>query len=136
MVIASRGLLLSSLIVSPCKCAPRSESCFALSEESRPPARPTREGRHRPERSQRGGLDHARRQHRSPDRNPSGQYLDNVIEQDRRAIERLVRPMRGFQSFPSARVTLHGIELAHVLEKGQMVDPRGSVAEQFYSLAA
>ena len=47
--------------------------------------------------------------------------------------------MQGFQSFRSARVTLHGIELLHLLKKGQMVsgDTQNlSAAEQFYSLAA
>jgi len=47
--------------------------------------------------------------------------------------------MLGFQSFRSARVTLQGIELMHMIKKGQMltVDEQGlSPAEQFYSLAA
>ena len=59
------------------------------------------------------------------------------IEQDHRAIKRLVRPMLGFQSFRSARITLKGIELMHMIKKGQMVNGQGlSAAEQFYSLAA
>ncbi len=67
------------------------------------------------------------------------QYLNNRVEQDHRAVKRIVRPMLGFQSFRSARVTLHGIELLHMIKKGQMitVDVQGpSAAEQFYSLAA
>lgn len=66
-------------------------------------------------------------------------YLNNLVEQDHRAVKRIVRPMLGFQSFRSARVTLQGIELMHMIKKGQMitVDGRGlSAAEQFYSLAA
>ncbi|MGB5558173.1 MAG: IS6 family transposase [Paracoccaceae bacterium] len=66
-------------------------------------------------------------------------YLNNLIEQDHRAIKRIVRPMLGFQSFNSARRTLRGIELMHMLKKGQMVAVNGrglSPAEQFYSLAA
>ncbi len=33
-------------------------------------------------------------------------YLNNLIEQDHRAVKRIVRPMLGLQSFRSARVTL------------------------------
>lgn len=66
-------------------------------------------------------------------------YLNNVVEQDHRAIKRIVRPMLGFKSFVSARCTLAGIELMHMIKKGQMiiVDGQGlSAAQQFYSLAA
>lgn len=66
-------------------------------------------------------------------------YLNNLIEQDHRAVKRIVRPMLGFQSFRSARVTLQGIELVHMIKKGQMsiVTRQGiTPAEQFYSLAA
>jgi len=47
--------------------------------------------------------------------------------------------MLGFQSFRSARVTLQGIELMHMINKGQMIMAEGpslSAASQFYSLAA
>lgn len=37
-------------------------------------------------------------------------YLNNVIEQDHRNIKRIVKPMMRFQSFNTARRTLHGIE--------------------------
>src|SRR5512147_1880001 len=47
-------------------------------------------------------------------------YVNNLVEQNHRAIKRIVRPMLGFQSFPSARVTLQGIELMHMIKKGQM----------------
>jgi putative transposase len=63
-------------------------------------------------------------------------YLNNIVEQDHRAIKRLVRPMLGFKSFRSAAVTLAGIELMHMIRKGQLL-PTGDVrpAQQFYSLA-
>jgi len=64
-------------------------------------------------------------------------YLNNIVEQDHRSIKRIVQPMMGFKSFPSARVTLQGIELMHMIKKGQMISIDGqalSVAEQFYSL--
>ena len=44
-------------------------------------------------------------------------YLNNLIEQDHRAVKRIVRPMLGLQSFRSARVTLQGIELVHMIKK-------------------
>jgi transposase-like protein len=65
--------------------------------------------------------------------------IANLVEQDHRAVKRIVRPMMGFQTFRSARVTLQGIELMHMIKKGQMVadDSQGlPAAEQFYSLAA
>lgn len=66
-------------------------------------------------------------------------YLNNVVEQAHRAVKRIVRPMLGFKSFQSARLTLAGIELMHMLKKGQMILTNGqelSAAEQFCSLAA
>ncbi len=48
-------------------------------------------------------------------------YLNNLIEQDHRAIKRIVRPMLGLKSFRTARITLQGIELMHMIKKGQMV---------------
>ncbi len=67
------------------------------------------------------------------------QYLNNLVEQDHRAVKRVVRPMLGFKTFHSARITLQGIELMHMIRKGQMIRAEGpslSTAEQFYSLAA
>jgi putative transposase len=46
--------------------------------------------------------------------------LNNIVEQDHRAVKRLVRPMLGFKSFRSAHVTLTGIELMHMIRKGQL----------------
>jgi putative transposase len=43
-------------------------------------------------------------------------YLNNIVEQDHRAIKRLVRSMLGFKSFQAA-VTLAGIELMHTIRK-------------------
>src|SRR5574339_716606 len=67
-------------------------------------------------------------------------YLNNLVEQDHRSVKRIVRPMLGFKTFDSARCTLHGIELMHMIKKGQMVAAGGqkklSAVGQFYSLAA
>ncbi|MBC7621584.1 MAG: IS6 family transposase, partial [Candidatus Saccharibacteria bacterium] len=66
-------------------------------------------------------------------------YLNNIVEQDHRAIKRITRPMLGFKSFWSARILIAGIETMHMIKKGQMNCPDGqtmSTANQFYSLAA
>jgi putative transposase len=69
-----------------------------------------------------------------------GRYLNNVVEQDHRAIKRVVRPMLGFKSVEAAQRTLAGIELMHMLKKGQLVVEDGAEdltpVEQFYALAA
>jgi putative transposase len=64
--------------------------------------------------------------------------LNNIIEQDHRAIKRRTRPMLlGFKNFRCARILLGGIEVAHMIAKGQMKDTgaRQTFAGQFYSLA-
>ena len=66
-------------------------------------------------------------------------YLNNIVEQDHRAVKRVTRPMLGFKSFWSARIIIGGIETMHMIKKGQ-IDCQGgqtmSAANQFYSLAA
>src|SRR5665811_755660 len=47
-------------------------------------------------------------------------YLNNIVEQDHRSIKRIVRPMLGFQSFNTAIKTLKGIEIMHMIKKGQV----------------
>src|SRR5256714_8208129 len=67
-------------------------------------------------------------------------YLNNIVEQDHRAVKRVTRPMLGFKSFDAAQGTLVGIELMHMIKKKQLVVEAGdeglTAAEQFYSLAA
>ena len=46
-------------------------------------------------------------------------YLNNIIEQDHRFINRRTRPMLGFKRFTPAWRTLRGIEIMHALRKGQ-----------------
>ena len=65
-------------------------------------------------------------------------YLNNIVEQDHRAIKRITRPMLGFKSFRCARILIAGIETMHMIRKGQLgqdKDPASSTANQFYSLA-
>src|SRR5919205_1244073 len=47
-------------------------------------------------------------------------YLNNIVEQDHRAVKRLTRPMLGFKSFWAARCTIAGIEVMHAIRKGQL----------------
>jgi len=47
-------------------------------------------------------------------------YLNNIVEQDHRAIKRRTRPMLRFKKFACARILLNGIELMHMIYKGQM----------------
>jgi putative transposase len=66
-------------------------------------------------------------------------YLNNLVEQDHRAVKRVVQPMQGFKSFWSAQRTLAGVEVMHMLRKGQLKSGGGQAqtpAEQFYALAA
>jgi hypothetical protein len=46
-------------------------------------------------------------------------YLNNIVEQDHRAIKRRCAAMLGFKSFATAAVTLAGVELAHRIRKRQ-----------------
>jgi putative transposase len=66
-------------------------------------------------------------------------YLNNIVEQDHRAVKRNTKPMMGFKSFRAATAVLAGIELMHMIRKGQLSAEKGkglSFAEQFYALAA
>lgn len=65
-------------------------------------------------------------------------YLNNIVEQDHRAIKRRIRPMLGFKKFNCARILLTGIELMHMIHKGQMKHYKlgRTPAQLFHSLAA
>lgn len=47
-------------------------------------------------------------------------YLNNIVEQDRRGIKRLVKPGMRFGSFNTARRTIKGYEIMNMLKKGQV----------------
>jgi transposase-like protein len=53
----------------------------------------------------------------------SNRYLNNVIEQDHRAIKRRCASMLALKTFKTAKITLAGIELAHRIRKGQFLLP-------------
>ena len=64
-------------------------------------------------------------------------YLNNIVEQDHRAVKRSTKPMLGFKSFRAASNVLAGIKLMHMIRKGQMIVTKVqlSFTDQFYALA-
>ena len=50
---------------------------------------------------------------------PDEAYLNNIVEQDHRAIKRLIKPMMGFKDSRCARIILPGIEVIHMIRKGR-----------------
>jgi putative transposase len=65
-------------------------------------------------------------------------YLNNLIEGDHRFIKRIVRPMLGFKSFASARITIAGIETVNMIRKNQLNTTTNNQSnyDQFTSLIA
>lgn len=61
---------------------------------------------------------------------PAGRYpwwfvrpnLNNIVEQDHRAVKRITKPMLGFKSFQSAKNILAGIELVHMIRKVMILE--------------
>ena len=73
-----------------------------------------------------------------PIKRPQSKYLNNIVEQDHRAVKRSVRPMLGFKSSRCAAILISGIEIMHMIRKGQLaglIDQALSAPDQFYSPA-
>ena len=84
------------------------------------------------------GLNAINAERETPIKIRQSKYLNNVVEQDHRAIKRVVRPMLGFKNLRCACIVLCGIELIRMIAKGQMQTsgaPERSVADQFYEIA-
>jgi len=63
-------------------------------------------------------------------------YLNNVIEQDHRFLQKLIKPGLGFKSFNTARRTIKGYEAMHMLRKGQVIGvSKGDVQAQLNFMA-
>ena len=65
-------------------------------------------------------------------------YLNNIVEQDHRFVKRITKPMLNFKSFRAAKNVLAGIELMHMIRKGQLLLKsciKLSFADRFYALA-
>ena len=58
------------------------------------------------------------------------QYLNNILEQDHRAIKRRVKAKQGFREFHAARRTIQGYEAMHMIRKGQARWVSGSDVRQ------
>ena len=58
------------------------------------------------------------------------QYLNNILEQDHRAIKRRVRAKQDFREFHAARRTIQGYEAMHMIRKGQARWVSGSDVRQ------
>ena len=56
-------------------------------------------------------------------------YLNNIIEQDHRAIRTRWRAMQCFRSFHTAERTIEGVEALHMMRKGQIKRLGGRDAE-------
>lgn len=66
-------------------------------------------------------------------------YINNIVEQDHRAVKRRIRPMMNFKSFRTARATIAGIEVVHMIRKGQLRPANNNemtFAAQFNALLA
>ena len=65
-------------------------------------------------------------------------YLNNIVEQDHRFIKKRTKPMLGFKSFRSARITLAGIESVRMIQKLQTTcsNVSASVFQNFCLLMA
>ena len=65
-------------------------------------------------------------------------YLNNIVEQDHRFIKKRTKPMLGFKSFRSARITITGIENIRIIQKGQIIESNNNLStfENFKMLMA
>ena len=61
----------------------------------------------------RGALDQLNVERDIPIKVRQVKYLNNIVEQDHRAVKRVTPPMLGFKSFRAAQAVLAGIELIH-----------------------
>ena len=70
-------------------------------------------------------------------------YLNNILEQDHRAIKRPVKAKQSFREFQAARRTIEGYEAMHMIRKGQArwvsdddVRKQNQFIDQLFNLAA
>jgi putative transposase len=65
-------------------------------------------------------------------------YLNNIVEQDHRAVKRITKPMFRFKSFHAAKSILAGIKLVHIIRKAQLTFAGAeemSFADKFFAFA-
>jgi len=61
--------------------------------------------------------------------------LNNIVEQDHRMIKWRIMLGLGFKNFESAKRTIAGIEIVHMIKKNQLWNPENSIFDSFKSLA-
>lgn len=79
------------------------------------------------------------RSKQKPIRIRRSRYLNNRIGQNHRAVSRRIRPILGFKPMDNAGAIQGGVEMAHMIRKGQVKcarNPCSSLSEQFERLAA
>jgi IS6 family transposase len=59
-------------------------------------------------------------------------YLNNLIEQDHRGVKKITKAGLGYKSFHTAWRTIRGIEIMHVINKGQVkgINNRDSMSQK------
>lgn len=62
-------------------------------------------------------------------------YLNNIVEQDHRFIKWRIQNGLAYKSFESARLTLSGIEVVHMLRKNQIIGHGTTMFKSFCKLA-
>src|SRR4051795_4363820 len=67
-------------------------------------------------------ITHYNKTHKTAIVTRQSKYLNNIVEQDHRAVKRITRPMLGFKSFWAARCTIAGMEVMHAIRKGQLIN--------------
>jgi putative transposase len=55
-------------------------------------------------------------------------YINNIVEQDHRFIKKRTKPMLGFKSFRSAKITITGIENIRIIQKGQVIGSNNNLS--------
>lgn len=66
----------------------------------------------------------------------NNQYLNNIVEQDRRCNKKRIVQGLGFKEFESAKRTRAGIEIVHMIKKNQMISQGETIFDPCISLAA
>ncbi|MBN2833617.1 MAG: DDE-type integrase/transposase/recombinase [Candidatus Delongbacteria bacterium] len=49
-----------------------------------------------------------------------GKYFNNIVKQDYRFIKKKIDPIHGFKTLDSAEKLIAGIEIMHMIHKGQI----------------
>jgi transposase, IS6 family len=57
-------------------------------------------------------------------------YLNNIVEQDHRFIKKRIRSMLGLKTFGTAKQIICGVEVMHMLKKGQLLQREKSVKNE------